>query len=66
MMMNSNSFERPKPYLLAINLKNSIVALLRYVTIAQTYFIYVILFYSHKVSIEHHCTPEGGSLKGLG
>ena len=38
----------------ALNL-NNIVALLRYVIIAQTYPIYVVLMYCRKVSIEHHC-----------
>ena len=54
MMMNSVSFESPMPYLFALNLKNSIVALLRYVIIAQAYPIYVILMYYCRVSIKHH------------
>ena len=37
MIMNGSSFASPKPYLFAINLKNSIVALLRYTIIVQTY-----------------------------
>ena len=36
MMMNSDSFESPKSLLFALNLKNSIAALLRYVILAQT------------------------------
>ena len=35
-MMKSSSFESPKPYLFAHNLKNSISALLRYVIMAQS------------------------------
>ena len=36
MMMHSNSFESPKPYLFGYCLKNSIIALLRYVICAQS------------------------------
>ena len=54
-MKNSSSFESLMPYLFAIDLKNSIVALLRYVIIAQTNPIYVLLMYCRKVSIEHQC-----------
>ena len=32
-----SSFESPMPYLFSLKLKNSIVALLRYIIIAQTY-----------------------------
>ena len=42
-MMNGSSFESPKPYPFALNLKNSIVTLLRYTIIVQTYPIYVVL-----------------------
>ena len=42
MMINSGSFESPKSYMFALNLKNSIVALLRYVILAQTIPIYYI------------------------
>ena len=35
-MMNSSSFESPKPYLFGYYLKNSITALLRYVILAQS------------------------------
>ena len=55
MMMNSSSFESPKQYLLVLNLKNSIIALLRYEIIAQTHPIYVVLMYCCKLSIEHNC-----------
>ena len=41
--------------------QKSIVALLRYETIAQTYPIHVLLKYCSKVSIEHHCTPHSGN-----
>ena len=43
MKMNSSSFESPKTYLFALEIKNSRVALLRYTIIAQTYPIYVVL-----------------------
>ena len=43
MMMNSSSFESPKPYLFAHHLKNRIPAFLRYVILAQSNFIYVVL-----------------------
>ena len=36
MMMHSSSFESPKPYLFGYYLKNSIIALLRYVILAQS------------------------------
>ena len=57
MMMNNCPFEIPKPYPFVLNLKN-IVALLRYVIIIQTYPIYVVLKYYHKVSMEHHFTKD--------
>ena len=56
MVMNSSSFESSIPYLFANDFKNSIVALLRYIIIAQTDPIYVVLMYCHKVSIKHHCS----------
>ena len=58
MIKNSSSFESPMPYLFALILKNSMVALLKYITIAQTYPIYVALIYCRKVSIEHHCKKD--------
>ena len=44
-MMNSGSFESPKPYPFEINLKNSIAALLKHVILAQTNPIYVVTMY---------------------
>ena len=54
-MMNGSSFESSKQYLFAFNLKNSIVVVLRYTIIAQSYSIYVVLKYCCKVSIKHNC-----------
>jgi len=51
---NSSAFESPMTYLFELILKNTIVALLRFVIIAQTYPIYVVLLYCYEVSIEHH------------
>ena len=40
LIMNSGSFESPKSYLFALNLKNSVAVLLMYVILAQTIPIY--------------------------
>ena len=42
MMMNSSSFESPKPYLFALNLKDSIAAILRHFLLGQSYPIYIV------------------------
>ena len=42
-MMHSCLFDSPKPYLFALNLKNSIAALLRYVILAKTIPIHEVL-----------------------
>ena len=48
------SFESPNLYLHALNFINSIAALLRYVILAQTNPIYVVLFEWHKLSNGNH------------
>ena len=41
MIRSSSSFESPMSYMFAVDVENSIVALERYVILAQTYLIFV-------------------------
>ena len=53
-IMNSISFESPKPYMYALNLKQSIVPHLRCVILVQPNPFYVVVMYKLNISTAHH------------